>query len=177
MGGVNLLVFVVRMGAVSVEVFLRRRFGARYVGLQGAAAAMMILLSGCLWPGKDLRPLIGFLGAYLFMCLCVRIDALRRQARGDSEHSRYNGWPRLLRWSAANREQAIKLVVEPIFVALIATLIFQRNQPLGAYLLFAAACLFLSGWIDAMWDRHRAMNLRDAIFEQQQSRHLLREFR
>ena len=176
MGGANLFMFLIRMGAVTVEVFLHRRFGARHLGAQAAAAVPYILVFGSFWPENDPRPMWMFLGAYLFMLLCARIDVLRRQWRGDNEHSRYNGWPKCLRVSAGKNELLIKQFYEPLLIAVVAVLVFDWNPPLGAYLIFAAACLYFSVWINRMWETHRAMDLRDAIFDQQQSAQTLREF-
>lgn len=177
MGGANLFVFVIRMGAVTLEVFLHRRFGARHLGAQAAVVVPFVLVFGSFWPENDPRPLWLFLGAYLFMFLCGRLGVFCRQLRGDCEHSRYSGWPRCLRPSATGKnELLVKQFYEPLVVAFAAALVVEWNPPLGAYLLFASACLYFSGWINRMWETHRAMDLRDAIFEQQQSAQTLREF-
>jgi hypothetical protein len=177
MGGANLFVFLIRMGAVTVEVFLHRRFGARHLGAQAAVAVPFILVFGSFWPENDPRPLWLFLGAYLFMFLCGRIGVLFRQSRGDCEHSRYNGWPRCLRPSATGtNELRVKEFFEPFMVAFAGVFVCEWNPPLGSYLLFAAGCLYFSGWFNRMWDNERAMDLQDAISEQQHTAQSLRKF-
>jgi hypothetical protein len=173
--GFNLMAFVAQTGAVSVEVFLHRRFGGRYIGLQGAAAVFLIPCFGLLFPHEDIRPLFYFLAAYLLMCSVARVGIARRNRRGDREHSRYNGWPGMLRRSRAHREQFIKEKAEPIFTVLVAFLVLGSSRPLGCYLMFAAFCLMVSNRMMGAHEEQLTADMHDALFEQQQAMARLRK--
>ena len=72
--------FICRSFAVSIEVFLHKEMGERYLGLQAAAVLLFVPLFSLFWPGFDLRPLMLFLLAYLVMCFFSRVGSLSRSA-------------------------------------------------------------------------------------------------
>ena len=149
------LAFISRIGSVTVEVFLHSRFGERYIGMEAAAALVLVPVFGLFWPEYDLEPLMQFLGAYLFMCLLARIGMTLRRLRGVREHSRYTGYPHLLRLFPLLPEEAVKRFVEPFFVMCAGMAGRDYNEPLGGYLMFAAVCLFISTNLDDRWDHTR----------------------
>jgi len=173
--GIGWVTFISRIGAVTVEVFLHSRFGERYIGMEAAAALVLIPVFGLFWPDSDLLPLMQFLGVYLFMCLLARIGMTARRLRGDREHSRYTGFPHLLRLFRLLPEEAVKRFVEPFFVMCAGVVSYDFNEPLGGYLMFAAVCLFISTNLDDMWTRTRALDISDAVMEQQVTAQRFRE--
>ena len=70
--GLNCLNIVAEAWAASLQVFLHRRFGERYLGLQAACVVLLIPLYCVLWVPADPRPMMLFLLAFLFMCVKAR---------------------------------------------------------------------------------------------------------
>lgn len=68
--GLNVLGFVIDAWATSLQVFLHCRFGERFFGPQAPAVLLLIPIYMVGWPHDDLRPMLLYLPAYLFMCLC-----------------------------------------------------------------------------------------------------------
>lgn len=172
----NIVVFIARIFSVSVEVFLRRNFGARYVGTQAALAVPLMFFFSIFFPHDDPRPLLWFLGAYLLMCFRARIEGLRRRRRGeDREHSYYNGWPRLADAAAKPDERKIKRIVEPALLLAVGYLVWECTRPLGTFLMLAAGSLFLVSLLTEQYERVRAMDMNDAVIEQRQLAERFRE--
>ncbi len=167
--GLAWLGFIVKSLAVTVEVFLHRRFGERYIGLQGLAGIGLILLFCTFFPTDDVRPLVGFLGLYLVMCFVARTGVLWRRLRRDDEHSRYTGRPRLLAVFCNCKELTIKRFWEPALVALGGRVIVSMNAPLGYYLVIAAIALFISVNFSEAYDHARVLDLNDSLIEQRQA--------
>ncbi len=93
--------FVCRSLAATVEVFLHksRSFGERYLGLQAAAAVLVIFFSTAFWRGENVVPVLLFLVAYLVAYGCARLGVMARvKAGGVQVHTQYTGAPRILRW-------------------------------------------------------------------------------
>jgi hypothetical protein len=161
--------FWARVGAVSVEVFLHKRFGQRYCRLQ----AFMVIPLGMFytwvweWQGYDIRPLVKFFVAYVIALVIAQIGILIRLRRGDQEHSQYNGWPVILGADKADKERMFKQVVEPLMVLGFGWIVYQSSLPLGAYLMFAAVSLFVMNGLNQLWQRGRIVDMQDAVFEQQ----------
>lgn len=177
---VNIIAFVAGMLAVSLEVFLHRSrtFGERYVGVQGAMVVLAVPLFGSLWPDEDLRPLFLFLLAFLFMCLLIRVSVLKRRFFGGlSGHTRYTGTPRIMPWVRGMSERTVKVILEPAIAFFSGAFLLAVNQPLGSYLMLAALGMFVSVNFDVGYDRVRAMDMNDAMLEQQDLATRLRQFR
>jgi hypothetical protein len=161
----------------SVVVFLRRGFGRRYFGGQAVAVFPLVLVYSVFWPRQDPRPLMGFLVAYLLACAWSRIDTIRRERRGEIQHSHYNGTPTVLLWRVFKgwlSERAAKAIVEPLAVAGIGILLLPYMEPLGFYLVIAAQGMLVSTGFARAYEQQRLMNARDAYLEQ---RHLAERFR
>ncbi|MCE9592333.1 MAG: hypothetical protein K8S99_17650 [Planctomycetes bacterium] len=174
--GMSCIVFFARSLAVSVEVFLRRGFGERYIGLQAAVAMPIILFFGVFFPEDDPGPMLWFLLAYLVMCVRARIDGFRRRRRGElRSHSFYNGWPRLARVNPKFTESQVKRKTEPLLVLAVGYLVWQLNRPLGMYLILSAAALFLVAVLTERYERARAMDMNDAVIEQHRLAERFRE--
>lgn len=171
----NFLVFVFQCAAVSVEVFLHRRFGERYIGLQGVLAIVLMLFFSLFFPGHDLHPLVWFLGAYLAMCLCARIGVFYRRFKGEHYHSFYTGSPTIRHFFPGWKETTVKRFVEPFFVFAIGFALIDYNRPLGAYLIFAAIGLFFTVNLTCMHEHAQALDMHDAVIAQTQVADRVRE--
>jgi prepilin signal peptidase PulO-like enzyme (type II secretory pathway) len=159
--------FLVDSWAVSVVIFLRSGFGVRYSGSQGAMVLLIVPMFLFLTPpAHDPRPLCWFLGAYLVMWVFARLGALRRRATGDTTHSYYSGWPRLMAIFRFLSESTVKQYVEPVLVALLGAWIGNYNAPLGIYLVVAAVCMAVASLQDELALRRRVMEMNDAVSEQ-----------
>ena len=142
--GLAVGLFICRTFAVSIEVFLHRGMGERYLGLQAAAVLLLLPLYSLGWQGYDLRPLMLFLLGYVVMCGFARIGMLVRRSRGEHCHTHYTGWPHGIRPGAKCSELTVKRIVEPAVVMGAGFLLRQINPPLGTYLMLAAGSLFIS---------------------------------
>lgn len=157
--------FVARTFAVTVEVFIHKpsTFGERYIGLQGAAAILLILLYAAFWEGHDVSGLLHFLLAYVGMCMIVRGCTLIRRWRGGSqEHSAYTGYPRVWRFFPRLSEERVKCMVEPAMVVLIGAALTEFSPPLGCYVMLSAVGLFIATNLSVGRMRQRAMDMNDA---------------
>jgi hypothetical protein len=174
--GLGIVLLVMQTLAVSVEVFLRRRIGSRYMDKPGAFAVLLIPCWSLFWPEEDPRPLFWFLGAYLVMCARVRMTSLRRRFRGEEGHTRYNGWPIILSLPLLRRlsEAKAKAAVEPLLVVLVGAMVMNSSPPLGSYLVAAAVGLMLSHGALEAHERTRLMDMNDSVIDQ---RHLAERFR
>lgn len=173
--GAGILAFIVECFAITVILFLRRRFGQRYVGIQAVAGILLILFFCGLCPRYDARPMMLFLIAYIKAFFYARSGVLYRGWRGNTEHSRYNGWPWLMCIFRSFRETTVKQFIEPPLVLVTGCLFCKLSEPLGAYLIIAAICLFASTSISNAWNRHRLLELNDAVIEQRQLAERFRE--
>lgn len=161
--------FISQYLATSVEVFLHRRFGERYIGLQAAAVLPAMLVYSLFWQGHNTAPLMMFVAAYMVMVAGVRVDIARRRRSGDVEHSYYNGFPEILRLPLLRRwlsERAAKRVVEPLLVGGIGVLMLPTSEPLGLYLMIAGCALRVTLKMADAVQKARLINMRDAYFDQ-----------
>lgn len=161
--------FVCRSLAATVEVFLHksRTFGERYLGLQAAAAVLVIFFSTAFWRDENIAPVLLFLLAYLVACGIARFAVMARVKSGGAQiHTYYTGAPRIMRWVGSMSEETVKRIVEPMLVFLIGALVLQANVPLGTYLMLAAGGLFASVNLAAGFDRTRALDMHDAYLDQ-----------
>ena len=155
-----------RSVALTVEVFLHRGFGRRYVGC-GFIGVVIIFLFSLLFPGQDTRVLLGFAALYGALWLVALVNiGIRRWRHTNRVHSQYNGRPHLWRilpnWKETNVKHA-----EALTAFLVGFGVHYLNRPLGDYLMFAAAFVFLRGYNLAMQRRERAIRMNDQVIEQQ----------
>ncbi|HEX4488854.1 MAG TPA: hypothetical protein VH088_21440 [Terriglobales bacterium] len=160
--------------ALSVEVFLHRGFGSRYISCGFFGVILMFLFS--LWfPGQNVQPLLMFAGLYGVCWLVAVLNALIRHWRGQNNmHSLYTGRPFLgsvlPRWKELNVKQ-----LESLAVVGVGFLVRQLNRPLGDYLLLAASFVFVRGYSLAAQLRNRAVQMNDSAVEQQMVAERFRE--
>jgi len=165
----NWLSVVPEAWAISVQVFTHRRFGARYLGLQAAVVILLVPVYCMLWQHADLRPMFLYLVAYLLMCLLARLDGGLRRLRGELPiHSRYCGYPRLMKLCPRLSEITVKRFIEPLLVFLGGVFTLHVNQPLGFYWMVGAFCMFGQASQADAWAREQATNMHDAVLDQQE---------
>jgi hypothetical protein len=156
---------IARAIALTVEVFLHRGFGSRYVGC-GLLGTVIIFVFAQFFPAEDPRPILCFLIAYGVLWLVATVGVLIRYWRGnDRVHSRYNGRPFLWHLLPNWKEQSVKHL-EALMVILLGYGVHFLNCPLGDYLMCAASLVFLRGWNLAATRRSRAVEMNDSVIEQ-----------
>ncbi len=176
------------IGAIPAEVFLHNQFGRRYLGVEALMAivqmGMVAMLFGFYVENTPDRgdlvyspgPVLLYCLMYIVMLLLSRIILVLRERRGEIEHSRYNGWPRLLPPQLARFERVFKILIEPGLVFFVALKLWAFNMPLGLYLAFNAVCMSWSNVVNVRFEKQRAIDLRDAMLEQRGTAHRLRQF-
>jgi hypothetical protein len=171
------------IGAIPTEVLLHKGFGRRYLGVSGFLALFQMGLAILLFayfhestldPLYDAKPLLAYFGLYVVAYFFTIYATIKRHWRGQIEHTRYNGWPRFLPQRLGRFERSFKIVIEPNAVFLVGLDLAHWNWPLGLYLMFNAFCMFWSNIISIRFERRRAMDLQDAVLEQQASAQALR---
>jgi hypothetical protein len=175
--GFNLPEFVMETWAVSVEVFLHRRIGARYIGMQGLAVILLVPIYFLVWQENDCTPMLWFMLAFLGMCCIARGKTLVQSRQNSPVHSRYSGEPILWRFFPRLSEERVKQCVEPPVVFAAGLLLCAVSEPLGVYLMIAAACMFFIVSANIAWWRQRSIDLHDSVIEQQQIAERFRELR
>jgi hypothetical protein len=163
----NLAMLLAQTWSFSLEVFLRSRFGSRYIGLQGLLVVPLIFVYALWWPPGQCGDLFLFFVLYLAFCCCRRLGSLWRARRGETGHSRYTGTPLLVRPTGRLTEEAIKQYVEPGLVAVVGCLLGPASAPLATYLVIGAAMMFLTVRQSIHWMGMRTRDLHDSLIEQQ----------
>jgi hypothetical protein len=157
---------ILRSIAVTVEVFLHRSFGSRYIGTQGFVGVLVILFFGAFVGVPGTGGLMVFLAAYLFACLVARVQIDRRKRRGfDPQHSRYTGWPYLMSIFPRCSELTVKRFIEPVLVVIVAAAVMNAAPALGLYLLMAGGVLFIMVNHDEAEERRRVQNMQDSFID------------
>ncbi len=157
--------------SVSVEPFIRARFGERYFGAQAAAAVLLIFLFPALAGASGGDGLMVFLVAYMLMVAVRRREAIKRKHQGDVIHSHYSGFPILMRrWPFHRvREERFKSMWEPALVFLSAVLFIPVSEALGLYLMVAAVGMLATATLREAYWAQRTLDMRDAYFEQKEA--------
>jgi hypothetical protein len=170
--------FICNSLAVSVEVFLHRGMGTRYLRMQVlGAAAIIVIYAGC-WQGHDADVLLVCLLLYLFFCFVRRVEALKRLTSGGEQvHSLYTGTPSLMRFTGRMNEITVKRIVEPIFVFFGGIFLCPVSEALGHYLIACSVGLLVSVQASLNTERTRAMDMNDAVIDQQHTARRFREMR
>ena len=174
--GASLGLFICRVFAFSLEVFLHKDMGKRYPGLQAVVVFLAIPFYMLGWEGYDLRPMLWFLVAYVFMSAVNRIGALA--ANETPQHTYYTGWPRLLSRASRLNEVTFKRFFEPVLVLAVGFIVRQQfNAPLGAYLIAGAACLYITVTASLMEQQVLADDINDRLVETKMAAERLRAIR
>jgi hypothetical protein len=161
--------------ALPLELLLHRlrSFGVRSVGPRASASVLIMILFVVFHSNDNCRPLTLFLVAVIPLSIVAQISATIRTRRGERLHSKYNGRPRIMvlvpRWN----EITVKRL-EPFVALLIGWAIHSVNHPLGAFVMTSAICLGLITAASYTADHTRALDLNDAIIEQETAAESLR---
>jgi hypothetical protein len=150
---------------LTIEVFLHRGFGSRYVGC-GFMGVVVIFIFAMLFPPLDVFPLYCYMMAYGVLWLIATVSMLIRCWGGrDKVHSKYTGRPYLWRllpnWKEVNVKQ-----LEAFAVIVLGYGVHHLSRPLGDYLMIAASIVFLRGYNMALQQRTRAIELNDMVIEE-----------
>jgi len=179
--GMGLLILLTRAWSDSFLVFLRTGFGSRFQGMAPVGAFLLMVFWTLLFMGEghDPMPMKIFILSYLAVNGCHQAAALWRKIRRipDEEHSRYCGYPRLLKNFPRFSETTIKVRIEPIFVCLTGCVLWTINVPLGLYFICGSFCMNASVSLVENWHREQALRVHDQMIEQQQMSERIREFR
>jgi hypothetical protein len=159
--------------ALSVEVFLHRGFGTRYIGC-GFMGVVLIYLFSMFFPPQEIQPLLLFAALYGLVWLISSIGVLIRYWRGRRNvHSLYTGRPfisSVLPWKESSVKQ-----IEAFGIILFGLGVHLFTRPLGDYLMLAGAFVFLRTYCLAAEQRNMAAQLNDSVIEQQQVADRLQE--
>jgi hypothetical protein len=163
------LTLVFQSFAATVEVFLHRSFGSRYLSLRAVGGMVVIILFASMIPLPGRWAVMLFFFAYFKACLVARAGVLWRKWKGiDLEHSRYSGTPYLMKVFPRWNEVKIKRFVEPAIVFLVAILLGNYVPALTMYLMVAGFALMITNNQAEEYERRRALMMRDDLIESQQ---------
>jgi len=162
---VEMVESVARSISLTVEVFLHKRFGPRYIGC-GFFGVLIILFFTMWFPPQTIVPLEWFAIAYGVWWLVAAINAaIRFFRKQDKMHTRYNGYPYLWRLLPRWQETSAKYL-EALLAILLGYGVHHLNKPLGDYLMLAASFVLLRAYGSDSEQRTKALDLNDSVIEQ-----------
>jgi hypothetical protein len=153
--------------AISLEVFMHRDFGGRFISQQALVAAFLIPGYSLFWDERSLVPMACFYLLFVVFAVINAIRAYRRMRRGQSSHSRYSGRPKVLKAFPRLSEEKAKAYIEPLLALGVGLILLDVNQPFSVFLCFAGTCMHISARETERSMRRRAMDMNDAVCEQQ----------
>ena len=163
----NWVMLIVQIYSTSVEVFLHRHFGERYLGFQAFSVLILVPIHAYFLQGADCTLLTWFLLAYLMACVLQRIGMVRRKWRGVIQPSRYNGYPWLLTPRCRIDEIVFKHWIEPLLVGVLGIALAPMDTALCSYFIAAAIALYLKGQMTSKLHGAQLLDMQDAMFDQQ----------
>ncbi|MBI4879417.1 MAG: hypothetical protein HY812_07115 [Planctomycetes bacterium] len=177
-----------RMFSVTVEVFLRRNFGERYLSgpvLVGGALAVHLVTTALagrplLEPrGASLGAML-YLWAYASLCVGHKLVIWRRDRTGERWHSLSDGTSRRLFDHVPIAPRIVQMYVEPALVAVVGLALLLADRVLGGYLLLASLAFLVKGqmthrrrreaWLDYVDKTIEAEELHAALVEERPAR-------
>lgn len=167
--GYAIVNWVARGCANTVEVFLHKRFGHRYLGVHSLIPLPIMFFYTAYWAeeGYDVRPMASFMFLYVLALPLAMLGSSIARWRGKVEHSRYNGLPRLFNAETIKKEVRVKEIYEPLLVVLFGFFLTDLySPPLGLWLVLAGVCL---GGINSQIrqrQNEQDWDLQDAMIEQ-----------
>lgn len=164
----NLLMVVLHIYSTSIEVFLHRGMGARYLGLQAVFVLFLVPLHTGFMRTKDPSLTGLFLLAYLGACLGQRAFILARNRTGQVVHSRYNGYPWLLGAKSRFDELNWKGRAEPLLILAGGLLFAVIDEGFGSYIMTAGGAMFFKNLLHQQLRSEELMDMQDSLVEQQQ---------
>lgn len=179
--GLSLFLIITNVWAESFLVFLRWRLGSQFQGVTPALTlVLMFLWTLYFWEqGHSPIPMMIFGGLFLIANACHQLAAHWRRfwQLTDEEHSGYSGHSRLQRVFPRFSEQAIKLRIEPMFIAMLSGVLWTISPSLGLYFAIGAFCMNAAVALPEQWQRQQARRMHDLMIEQQQMSDRLRNRR
>ena len=171
----NGLMFLCMSYSTSVEVFLHRNMGERYLGFQAVAVLLLVPLHTVFMETRDPELTAWFLLFYLLFCFVQRCNMWERRKRGQFEHSQYNGYPLLRGEKATISEIAVKTWAEPGLVALVGLLLCQHDRAFGTFIMTCGASMCIKGLVGYQLREAEVTDMRDSMIEQQQKANRFRQ--
>ena len=163
------LTLMIQSFAATVEVFLHRNFGSRYLSARAVGGLVVIVLFASMVPLPGRWAVMWFLFSYFEACLIARGGVLWRKWKHiDCEHSKYSGTPYLLKVFPRWNEVKIKRFVEPGILFFVAILLGNYVPALTMYLMVAGLALMITNNQAEEYERRRALMMRDDLIEAQQ---------
>ena len=159
---------VLHIYSTSIEVFLHRGMGARYLGLQAVFVLFLVPLHTGFMRTKDPSLTGLFLLAYLGACLGQRVFILARHRTGQVVHSRYNGYSWLLGAKSRFDELNWKGRAEPLLVLAGGLLFAVLDEGFGSYIMTAGGAMFFKNLLHQQHRSQELMDMQDSLVEQQQ---------
>ena len=164
----NLLMVLLHIYSTSIEVFLHRGMGERYLGPQAVFVLFLVPLHTGFMRTQDPSLTGLFLLAYLGACLGQRAVIFAQRRTGQVVHSRYNGYPWLLGSKSRIDELTWKGRVEPLLVILAGVLFAILDEAFGSYIMTAGGAMFLKNLMHQQLRSEELMDMQDSLVEQQQ---------
>lgn len=162
--------------SVTIEVFLRYRFGERYLQVMGSFVGFFIFMSyifkGLLTPwgeggGFSILSLI-VMSVFFVLTLWHQRDIAVRRKKGIRWHSRSSGvsWGF---WKVLSKNPAtVQMYLEPIFCYILGAIVIFIDQDLSIWLMVCSVSLFVRGQIEYTHARNRFLDTVDAAIESEQ---------
>lgn len=183
-----LTVLVLNAFTLPVEVFIRHKFGIRYVSPLRILTVLVILcligpiqITLLMYPavagdvpegtfGQLLGTSVAFILLYLVVATCQYISAHRRMRRGEPWHSLSDGEP-LGIWRVIGigrgryAEWEIRQFLEPLLVAGVGICSCLVGPTVGVYLVLAAVVLAVKTMVEYTQGRNKLLDIVDGRIE------------
>jgi len=162
--------------SVTIEVFLRYRFGERYMQIMGSLVGFFIFITyvfkGILTPwgeGREVStPSFIVFCAFIALTLWHQRDIAIRRKKGIRWHSRSAGisWGF---WGIISKNPAtVQMYLEPLFCYILGALVIFIDQDLAVWLMICSVSLFVRGQVEYAHARSRFLDMVDASIESEQ---------
>lgn len=164
----NLFVTICHIYSTSVEVFMRRGFGERYLGAQALFALFLIPLHMSFMQTEDPiligATMLGYVGA----CIGHRGVTQARRRIGEIEHTYYDGWPIALGKKTTINEQDWKAWGDPIIIVLVGIFFAFADRGFGSFFITAGVAMFIKNHLIHQLHSAKVKDLYDNMIEQKQ---------
>jgi len=167
----NGLNVVANAHACTVTPFFRTDVGSEGIGLHGLIGAGMILGWGCY---ANCYPMFIYFLVWMVAVAIQRVKTFLNWRRGVIVHTRYNGYPWLVRRFFPRISEANAKAVEAFACLGIGGLLAQFWPPLGWYVMAGFASIMFTEAVIAETAKRRLQAMRDAEIEQ---RYLAEKYR
>lgn len=177
--GLSVLLRICRAFSFSIEIFLRKGFGPRYIESNALWSVLLIPCYCMLFEFRRCETMMLFYLCSFVMLFYHRIMRLKWFSRNRGYiHSYYNGRPRLLGKSYKGCEERFKHRVEPILVIMAGIWLLNCcEEPFTWFVTIAGFCMLIKGTVHSQAQKNEIANLRDAMIEQQLLAERLRQWR